>query len=575
MPLAALALLLLSLPAALAVQDVEATGPTRVLEDAAGDAGIDTPAMALPGSPRQQYLDIVSLDVEELADVFALRLGLAGEPPEREAPLADALTHHVGFSYGGVAYLVRIEHGVALAGSRDEATLLADPAGGQSYSAVQDVPVARDGAVTTVSVPRLLLVDAAGAPAFAGQSLVGFWAASSAVRVLASAEEPHAQDRAPDAGTSPVPVAVRFGVRQDGDLRLSSPQPFRASNGEAATFRFPVTVANLGGASARATLAATALPTGWQVEVPGPVEVPAGGAVDLEVAAVVPFAHQHGDFSTFTLEARAGDEVGRAVLGLLYVSPPQPAGHHDTLFLHTRQGLVLHPAVDVALGSLSGGVDAYWNTLEEDPADEGLLLPPDFTGLVGVEETQYAWSVPLSPALALGLDAALERTGAASLPVASTLPADDATLEVSVLVADALGANESWPDPATATVMAASAPTSVRLEANAVTVLEAALVPDAAGDYVTHKPGQQLWLRVQLTLPRADVMGGPATPMLAPGGWVRLPLNEYSDRAAFASAPEAQGEQEPSQADSKESPAGAWGLLAVGLAGAAAMRRRA
>lgn len=594
--LACLALVLLAAPAQAAPAAQEPAGGdgfVRVLDDPAGDVALPTRAAPLPVSSGNEALDIVALAVAEEVDAFALRLTLAGAPAQREAPLAGTHSLAIGLSYGGVAYVVRIDHGVALAGAIDDAQLLSDPAGGSAYAPVSAVPVARNGADVVTRVPRALLVDTAGAPASAGRTLGAFWAATAGVTgsPLAPGDGsdsalPAVRDRAPATGTADVVVAVRSGVQQEGVLRLASEHPLRASNGEAATFRFLVAATTLGDEEEAVAFTAAAVPPGWAVTFPQPTAtVRPGQATPVEVFADVPFMHDHGAVASFVVEARpdgeangepatTGPSVGRIVLGILYVDPPQPAGHHATLYLHSERSRTPHEAMDTVLGSANGGVQPYWNTLEEDPRDDRADAAPTFVGLTeGAENATYRWSVPLQPALALGLDFDLAGTGHLSIPIRAALPLPGATFAAAVHVV----ANATM-DPvfSAATLVAASpAAPAVDVAPNTVHTFEVDLRAEPHGDRVAFAPGQQLWLVLELAIARGDVQTGPATPMLAPGGVARLPLLEYSDAATTGVADGVPAEQAPHESGAAAgAPAIGFLGLALPVVVAAALRRR-
>lgn len=569
-------------------QPTAAAGPVLVFEDAADDQGFATQTQTLPPMPGSEYLDLRALEVEELADGFRLALTLQGPPPDQELVLVGSLSHTIGFAYGGVSYAVRIDHGIALAGPIDDALLLSDPEGGGAYEAIQPVEVTRSGAVLSAVVPRTLLVDAQGAPASAGTAITSFWARSlSATGMLITADGsdpvPAQRDAAPDAGVTPADVPVRSGVRQDGDIRLASAHPFRASNGEAARFRFALQASNQGTGEDALRLSAVGLPQGWNASFNvTTLVVPPGGSAVFEVVADVPFAHRHGTFQTFTVEATSAQDpasVGRILLGLLYIDPAQPAGHHDTLWLHSRRGLSPADAMDTALGSASGAIEAFWNTQEQDDGDAGVAVPPDFNGVTeGTAGSTYAWSVPLQPALALGLDFDLTRLGALEIPIHCPLPLPGATLQVTVhAVAGGQDNASSGFDLTRSPVLARSGRTPpAELAPQSTTTFTATLAATEDGDYVPHRAGQQLWLRIELNTTRADVETGAGTPTLAPGGWVRLPLLEYSDRAAAAVRDaDEEGSGAPATAAPHRRAPGASASMAVALAGAAlAWRRR-
>lgn len=506
--------------------------PTVVATDPAGDA-----AGPLDPAGRGAVLDLLAMEVAEGPAEFTVRLAVAGLGAP-QAPLVDSVAYRAYFAYGGVAYQVRMVRGASLAGPV-QGTLLWDPSGGQAFEPLQAVDAFADPAarILSASVPRTALVDRAGAPTFAGQPLSGFWASTETLAGSA-AGLPGPGDRAPDSGLSEVAVPVRFGLRQEGHARLSSPEPFRASNGEAATFRYRVVAENLRDGPDRFQLAADRVPPGWAIRLPdGDVPLDGRARTELEVFAEVPFAHSHGRLATFELRlASLTDEMaeGRLLLGILYTQPAQPAGHHETLTLHSRAGLGMARTIALALGSAGGGVEAYMNTLADDPSDEGHDVPPTYEGPVMLDTvSRYTWMVPLSPTLGLGLDFDLRRTGEARIPFVAPGPLPGAVLSGSVRL---LG--NGTPEPGAGAALAEIAgAAAVDVGPAQATVLVATIRPLPEGDYVPQRAGQNLWLELALTFARPDPATGPATPLLRPGGTVTLPLLEYSDTGPGGRAP--------------------------------------
>ena len=546
---AASLLVLLALAAAVAGQSAPAVHGTRVVTDPAGDVKRSSPAGDLPTAGNEvAFQDILAVDFQEIADGFEVSVAVAAFPPAQEIPSADTVLHDVGFTYEGANYIVQFLHGVVIAGVDTEVTLLEDASGGSNYQQVATLTHHLVPAETRMvaTIPRTLLLDTSGAPASIGHSVERFWAVSvdtfgEAYNAGGAAGAvPSQQDHAPDSGVSPTTYAVQYGVRNTGSALLSSTHPFRASNGEAATFRFSVVAVNLADQVDTFDLQAANVPANWGVRFNASnVQIEAHGQLTLDVFADVPFIHTHGTFRTFAVELvshRDAGSVGRVLLGILYVDPPQPAGHHNTLHLHTHRGFSPSPVVDAALGNAEGAIDGFMNTLEKDNGDVGADLPPDFNGFADPETSiTYTWSIPLSPALALGLDFDLNATGEIDVPISGPLPIQQGVVDGALYV---VGANLNATDLDNAEPVATLAASPAKdVASQTLEVFTSTVKGTAKGDYIPHAPNQQLWLRVRLTMQRPDVTTGGTTPVIKPGGTIRLPLLEYRDAVQQVAPP--------------------------------------
>ena len=152
---------------------------------------------------------------------------------------------------------------------------------------------------------------------------------------------------------------------------------------------------------------------------PGPVETDMWFAAPEEakkaLLASVPFAHVHGGFSAFNLSAASQNDPGSFALlnmGVLHTPIPQPAGHHDTLYLHP----------DAQGGGLFSQVFPFttgvMNTENATPAESTQELS------MGGTRDGNGWTIPLNPQLQMGLDFDLSRVVfIATANVLETIPA--------------------------------------------------------------------------------------------------------------------------------------------------------
>jgi hypothetical protein len=545
---------LLVLPAPALGQD---PGAVKVLEDKAGDVVAEANGVGAPGGASGRYAatDLTGLSVQESLTEFTFALAVASLSSAGET-LAETSVYRVDFAFQGTGYRIvlfrQVTTGPQYAGFLD----VLDPGNGR-YSFVEQLPVdvSAEANAMTVRVARDLLVDADGAAPYPGSALTGFHAYAIGLvdttggqlrfGPLGGVDLPPLRifDAMPDSGNGTLDWAVRLGLAQTGNARLASLVPVRASNGEATTFVFAVKASNLGPAQ-RFRLSAAGAPATWQVGLPSDlVEIPAQSSVDLPILVSTPFAHQHGTLQQFTLELAGVDhpgDVGRLRLGVRYTQPPQPAGHHDTVFLHTAAGLA--DPVNTAFSAAAGfdSTSLYFNTLapEDDEADvhtpvAGSLFdidPPSIT---------YTWTVPLSPGLQMGLDFDLSRQGLLRVPVDTVLPMMGAVLAGRIVYtdtsADACSGDDCTVDDFAfgpgrhlqAAAVGPSAPQDVPPNTKGA-MFEAPVLPLPAGDYLPFRPGATLALQLNLTFTRVDGFVPNESPDVA-GGEMVLPLLEYHD----------------------------------------------
>lgn len=559
--LAAALLAQLALPAA--AQAPPADDAVRLLEDKGGDVKLDAATTDQDPAGRWAATDLRALDVRETSDEVTFILTVGSLAPSSEAPAAENVRYAIGFRHLDQAYRVAISR-FTFAGSSSFGSLEAydaatgeyqqvgpfrsaveDPvAGTLSFTVDRDALVDRQGDAPHPEVPLADWSAAAyggtfGSPSGGGRGLC--FDRSSCTQVF-----PYAYDAMPDAGNGTTSLVPRFGIAQSGHARLYSQVPTRASNGEATTIVYQVHAVNRGPRNETFALAASGVPAGWEVRLPATrLTVPANGSVALPVLLSVPFTHEHGTYQKFLLELRSladAGSVGRIQLGIRYVNPPQPAGHHSTLWLHA---LSPPPATGNAAvdGEMSGPPTLSMNALADDPLDSRADVPGRScgTGLVP-PLVHYCWQIPLRPHLELGLDFDLLRKGTISLPVRTALPLPGATLEGSLRYIAPGEEFDFFDDPPVAlAAIVPHAPADVPPNSEG-TILSADIVATSDGDYVAYQKGAQLYLDLELVAtgaqPFGGSFGGQASPAIQPGGVLAdLPLNEYHDMVAqvFAS----------------------------------------
>ncbi|MEA3202523.1 MAG: hypothetical protein QOI63_189 [Thermoplasmata archaeon] len=530
--------------------------PVRLLEDSGSDVRLLVGGQPQDPSGRWAAADLKALDVQETPDQVTFVLHVTSLAANPELPLAENVAYLVGFRHNDQAYRIFMDHRVVVGPSNAYGYLQAYNPARKSYQQAgpyREVPQDLAAGTLAFTVDRDLLVDREGdaphpevpvtdwhAEAF-GSTVFGSPDGAGRGLCITSRTDctqpvPYAHDAMPDQGNGTAPLVLRFGIAQAGHARLFSQTPTRASNGEATTIVYQVEAVNRGGRNETFLLSASGVPAGWTVRLPATrITVPGNDSVTLPVLLSVPFAHQHGAYQHFLVELQSQADpgsTGRIQLGIRYSNPPQPAGHHNVLWLHAGQAPTVGNAVADAF--LYGPSGLYMNALDTDPLDgrtdmpgyacDSQLVPPLMS---------YCWSIPLRPQLELGLDFDLARKGSLSVPIQTTIPLQGATLRGHLYYYDPGDAREGRSAFPVADVVA---PAPVDVAPNSKdNFLTAEIVPTADGDFVPYARGAQLSLELELVATGAHAVyfAGTTAPAIQPGGLLTdLPLNEYHDAVA-------------------------------------------
>lgn len=528
----------------------------RVAEDRPGDvAWSGSPApLAMPAGTADD-IDLVSLDVSETPQDFLITLGVKDMASGSASVLASS--RQVFFRHHDQDYGIRF---YATSGGGGSAYLEAYEPGETFGAYVADLPLAIDAGASTMTatVRRDLLTDNDGALPHPGRILDNFQAESSYFGIIRinGASAPQPSDRMPDDGVGALAWPVQYGIQQSGQLRLSSDEPFRSSNGEASTFVFRVNATNLAPQEDLVEFVATGVPTGWDIQLPGLARLEANQSVEFPVIVRTTFAHQHGSATAITLELvsqRDANSVGRIQLGLRYPLIAQPAGHHDQLFLHSIDGSqdTARLAIDTVLKLVQGGdfgKQGYFNTAspDEDPQDDGVPITGyECQSLSGQDGdavgTAYCWEMPLGPGLQMGLDFDLNRTGTYTIPISSLLPQPGARIEGELVYYPPWDGEQFDPETGfveRSDIVVAVLEPSERFElgAQGTHTFTGIVTPTEDGDYLPYLPGAGLALQLRLVNARVDnpLLGPKGEPDLLPGGSLSLPLFDYEDRIGEA-----------------------------------------
>lgn len=488
-----------------------------LLTDAKGDVAYPTAAGPVGASTQAtDGADLLALDLVESADDLAFTLTLASTSSTM------GVTRMIYFTWNGVAYRVYSEVFSSEFGGSANGFAWLERYEDEDYEAVGDVETAADATSITFTVPRAYVLDRDERPPFRGGELADVYVeARMCCQIRISGNGAQATDLMPDDVAQGATFALALGEQATGNVRLEAPDPIRVSNGGATTFVFKIDLANKGEKDDEYELAIVDLPDGWNATVQSPVSVDGGEEKSLSVLASVPFEHKHGGFDSFNVTAVSTRDPGsRATtrLGVVHTPIPQPAGHHPDLFLHARPfeggffGEVFSTAFEMASGTM--------NTDSARADGEVETVTQNWCGSDGC-----GWFIPLEPALAMGLDFDLARTGTlvGALSAGST---GEGTIAAQLFVYRQ--GDEDWESVA----LAKSKPVPVALDMQSPAPFTMELVPTQEADYVPYAPDQNLYLEILLESDGVQLFGeGPTSPSLRASDFkLTLPLNEYHDR---------------------------------------------
>lgn len=498
----------------LAIATAQAQTATPLADDPSGDMQANPGGVPVPvGQGAAGMGDLARLAIVEEADRFDFIV---------ELHPASATTFQSGIASLSVFVTLR---------DTDYEVALRYPSGGLSgglfridnqtgiYDLVSEIPVdvSTDTLRFTGQVARELLTDASASIAFPGAFLTKIYAQSSTLAAGGFGNEAISDsDRMPDTGYG-ADYEVQLGSFARGSAKLLSPSPARASNGEAATYLFPVTARNEGSAPAAYQLEVVEQPAGWQVQLPV-VDLTLQPGEDRNMPVLVSslFRHQHGTSDTVLLRLTDLSDPGSVAelqLVIKYHATPQPAGHHNELYIHSRIPADLSPLNPVLQDQR---VIAYMNTLAEDDQD---AAQPVRGGHIFLTSDVYMWNIPLHPSLQMGLDFNVNATGLLRVPLTADIPIPGATLfgHLTYIGGEQIVLGE----------FARSAPFDLAREDTTTVELIFTSLPEA--DYVAYNGTASLMLDLFLDPGRPAGRTATESPILLPGATLDLPLFEYRD----------------------------------------------
>ncbi len=312
-----------------------------------------------------------------------------------------------------------------------------------------------------------------------------------------------------------------------GHVFLRIDEPYRLSNGLATTYLFEADLHNLEAIDDTIVLQVSDLPNGWEVRHPATATFSGKGSQTIPIALTVPFSHQHGNSHYMRLSAISQHNESAIVesqFGIIFADPPQPAGHHDTLWFY---------GIDYCDGNFGGCAQATMNAgsepsenrwgrpVDEIPGDAGFRSP--FTE--PAQPAVRSWDIWLDPSLGIGLDFDLSRQGTLAVDIRFD---DDwaGTLDAALMLERYDWENDDW-----STTKLGSGQTDVTAGAGSTQSLQLAMDFLPAADLIPYQSGQNLVLLLNAT----DTSGVPGylkngdATLLTPESWMQLPLIDYHE----------------------------------------------
>lgn len=513
-----------------------------MMTDPAGDqevqfGGVDSP------TDSHAEIDLVSATFVEHRDMFEVRLGFSSL--ERGTGSTGGMIGgdfaRLAFSYEGKAYAADFHpyrdldnqvYGFAYLSEYDP--------GRDEYAAVEQMTyeIATETNELVGTFQRDAIHAPDGSPVAKDGVFDGFWAESLRdMQVFGSAIPApaieSAYDRMPDERSAAATHIVEHGLAQSGHARLDSDEAFRISNGEATTFLYRLEAQNVGDRRDMFALSAHGVPDQWDVTFPEErLRIEADSAVEVPILVTVPFNHKHGTVASMEAHLTSQTDpnaVGRLEIGVRYTSVPQPAGHHDTLYIHSGAE---QRYLASGLPLLTFHEPSYFNTVEDYEFDTGLASEPNRLSCNNVGMS-YVFAMDLVPGIGMGLDFDLARMGLFEGTLRAQTPTSGMAVRGELYYMPA--APSGRPSEDGKMLLATLEPASAQpMDADETRDVSLAITPTKDADYVRHIPGSvlrfELWVDDQpvTSMGMCHYMRG-QEPLLEPGAWFQLPLDEYHD----------------------------------------------
>ncbi|MGB1697911.1 MAG: hypothetical protein ACPHK8_05895 [Thermoplasmatota archaeon] len=548
---------------------------STVVEDPEGDVIVGSYGQTAPAVAPWQAVDMTAIIVDEDVTNFYWTVRIAGEPTNAGG-CPDSGDLRTFFRYGEARY--HVQQGYDLQ-CNPYGMFWETFAGDFSRRFIATLEVEANGPEITVTIPKELVIDEGGAPPMEGRSLTHIRGRSFNMASLGGPDltDPFGggeadllvvNDDIPDAEADAGSYLIASGgIRYEGDLRLLSDRPFRASNGGEGVYLYELRIDNQGPARDVA-LTLGELPEQWRVATPTQFTLAAGSVTPFQVGIEMPFRHTHGGTDAATLRIADGEAWAELDVGISYLTVPQPAGHHPELFLHAAG-----PGGNAPLG---GNGQFTMNTTEPErtrsvPAafDDGptgnvlrwhvcfegdLKLGLNFTDNLG----QYAMTLTDAPDGAHTFSGRLVHLGA-GVPMQGCHPrffGDRLQTDIAALEAVPIAVTGSSTNPSPVPVSVAGT-----------------LAPLV--DLVPYQPGAFLYLEITMELSAMNVESLGSVGLFE-GGKLELPLAEYREGNVIGAIGE-ERDADLSEADTDAEPEveeAPWAVPVVGVLALGLLRRK-
>ncbi|HVM45293.1 MAG TPA: hypothetical protein VM582_05105, partial [Candidatus Thermoplasmatota archaeon] len=366
-------------------------------EDPAGDPQVTVFGASTVPAPGGfgDAVDLLALDVQEDAEELTFVLSVK----DLRQPVSFA-EYEIRFTWAKDEYAVVVRRVVAQAVLDDNSRAYVVNVDEGRWNALAYLrhEIDLEKGTITVHLPKPYILSETGRYPLLGDALKDVYVEARSHLTLFSFTA-DAYDRMPDDGAAAYPF--KFGDVARGHLRLDAEDRVRVSNGGATTFVYQALIANKGELDDEVSIRLSEMPDGWNGTVQSPVRVPGGAERKVAILVSVPFAHDHGGFSSFNVTVTSARDAASAAsvrLGVLHTPIPQPAGHHADLYLHasTFNAGIFGRAFPFTSASMNTDGDHTGDAAEASARNAG---------------NRIAWRIPLDPALRMGLDFDLDRTG--------------------------------------------------------------------------------------------------------------------------------------------------------------------
>ena len=552
-----MAFAIVQFPVAIAAEETADAAPRARILDPAGDPVQVSPTGSQNDNGEHPQADILEAWIgnETLEAVeFGIRFKQVQDPNSTAnlvplsslASLSTTPGYTIYWTLGLVNFTIQGGGEITNCGGSSTSFRRVHPRGSSTSCGAFDPGIDEAGQSLTFIIPRERLLNETDAPFGPGTDITNFYATASEP-ITPGPAGTIVRDRAPDEGYGPSYHSALAGEESGGGLTMTATQPIRVSNGESTTLVYSVDITNHEDTTRIVHLSVKNDMPDWQIRVPARLQIAGKETIRFPVILSMGFSHDHGGLTTFDVRAEdAADSASFAKvrLGVFWLDTPQPAGHHDTMWLHSGGG-----------GSYSSGgltncqtANAWFNPLEKelegratevDVAGCDFTLSSAFTGGTPYSQGQaFEWRVPLDPVLAIGLDFDPERTGKMSFGLKTKVGAPSADMKMELLFCDTEqesdGRRISFESCTGKWVVLASASETRTLPNNGLTQFELEFTPTPEADFLPYTRDSNLLLFLTLTSEQPLTPPGQTRPEYAPllvvqGSTLVLPLIEYHD----------------------------------------------